>query len=182
MDFLREVGCTKLQGYYFTNPLPFDEIMRRHEQGVSLMLENPEEASYYEAIGRINLYDMALSATDTPESVTQYFNTFPMEVLESDESTFRIIRCNKTSRDVMDGSGTTGRIGATFSYADLQDAPDASVITAIRQCALSGERMFINERIGDHASVHALARRIAVNPVTGLNACLVVVLGIKRDN
>ncbi|MBR4529020.1 MAG: EAL domain-containing protein [Lachnospiraceae bacterium] len=182
VDFLKEVGCTKLQGYFFTNPLPFDEIMRRHEQGVSLMLENPEEASYYEAIGRINLYDMALSATDTPESVTQYFNTFPMEVLESDDRTFRIIRCNKTYRDVMDSSGATGRIGATFSYADLQDAPDASVITAIRQCALSGERMFINERIGDHASVHALVRRIAVNPVTGLNACLVVVLGIKRDN
>ena len=31
VDFLKEVGCTKLQGYFFTNPLPFDEIMRRHE-------------------------------------------------------------------------------------------------------------------------------------------------------
>jgi EAL domain-containing protein (putative c-di-GMP-specific phosphodiesterase class I) len=38
-DFLREIGCTKLQGYYFCKPIPFEEIVERYRSGRQIGFE-----------------------------------------------------------------------------------------------------------------------------------------------
>ena len=38
-EFLREAGCTKLQGFYFSKPIPLDEILARHRDGTLLEYE-----------------------------------------------------------------------------------------------------------------------------------------------
>ncbi len=65
VNFLREIGCTELQGYYYSKPIPFAEIVERNRTGRQIGFENPLEASYYEAVGRINLYDMAITTLYT---------------------------------------------------------------------------------------------------------------------
>ena len=56
--FLQEIGCSKLQGYYYSKPVPYQEILDRRKDGYSLLPENPEESAYYDSIGRVNLYDL----------------------------------------------------------------------------------------------------------------------------
>lgn len=65
VDFLRSIGCEKLQGYYYNKPLPYEECHRRcFEQ--DLLSETPAEALVMEKAGLVNIM------TDTPLSVFLY--------------------------------------------------------------------------------------------------------------
>ena len=44
VQFLREVGCGRLQGFYFSKPLSMEEIAERYRSGNSIELESFEEA------------------------------------------------------------------------------------------------------------------------------------------
>lgn len=43
MAFLREIGCAKLQGYYFCKAIPFEEIKKRAREGNQLRYDTAEE-------------------------------------------------------------------------------------------------------------------------------------------
>ena len=66
-DFLREIGCTMMQGYYFCRPIPFEKILERYQKGIQIGFENPEESGYYAAVGKINLYDLAILSNEDQE-------------------------------------------------------------------------------------------------------------------
>ncbi len=83
-EFLREVGCTKLQGYYFCRPISMEQILERYRKGVAIGFENPDEAEYFAAIGRINLYDLTAVSNDSSEKIANFFDTLPMAVVECD--------------------------------------------------------------------------------------------------
>ena len=40
--FLREVGCTKLQGFYYSRPIPMEEILERCRKGTFIGYEEPD--------------------------------------------------------------------------------------------------------------------------------------------
>jgi EAL domain-containing protein (putative c-di-GMP-specific phosphodiesterase class I) len=42
--FLRRIGCTKLQGYYYSKPITLEEIMQRSQQGTYLSYEDHAES------------------------------------------------------------------------------------------------------------------------------------------
>ena len=75
VEFLREIGCTKLQGYYYCKPIPPGEIVERYRKGIQIGYENPDESGYYEAVGKINLYDAAAMSREDREAIQQYFDT-----------------------------------------------------------------------------------------------------------
>ena len=62
--FLQEIGCSKLQGFYFSKPIPFDEQKERFSTENRLEYENMEESAYYESIGRVNLCDLDMIALE----------------------------------------------------------------------------------------------------------------------
>lgn len=55
-EFLRSVGCEKLQGYYFGRPEPVEELLAGMESG-RFTRESARLASYHDDIGKINLID-----------------------------------------------------------------------------------------------------------------------------
>ena len=40
--FLQEIGCSKLQGFYYCKPVPIKEIAERNRKGVQIGYENPK--------------------------------------------------------------------------------------------------------------------------------------------
>ncbi len=52
-DFLKKIGCEKVQGYYFGKPMPLEDTLHHCEmQGLSM--ETRDQQVYYDAIGRVD--------------------------------------------------------------------------------------------------------------------------------
>ena len=183
MEFLREIGCSKLQGFYYCKPIPFEEVLRRYDEGRQIGFENPEEAQYYATLGSVNLYDMSVIARDDEDaSLSNYFSTIPMAVVESDGSGYKLVRCNSSYRELRERIFGQCEIGRVFGY----DAPEGQIFkgfsSAIRQCGETGSRSIIDEELADGSTVHAFMRRLAINPVSGAKAIVIAILAvIEKD-
>jgi len=94
--FLQEIGCSKLQGYFFEKPLPMARILERYEKGFKFGYENPAESAYYESIGRVNLYDLAVIANEEENAFQNFFNTLPMGIIEINGDRVRFVRTNQS--------------------------------------------------------------------------------------
>ena len=181
VDFLAEVGCTKLQGYYFCKPISLEGILERYEKGMQIGFENPEESSYYEAIGRINLYDTAILQGEETGKFGQYFNTLPMALIEINDDYFQVVRCNSTYREFLTNTVGLPEVNAKTYDKDIEDCFGLAFLKALRRIAGSEERIFMEERLGSETTVRSFLRCAARNPVTGVTACSVVILGISQD-
>ena len=92
-EFLKEVGCTKLQGFYYCRPVSTEEILERYEKGTQIGFENPDEDKYYATIGRVNLYDQAVIAREaSSDGIRHYFDTLPMAIIEFDGEYSQTVR------------------------------------------------------------------------------------------
>ncbi|MCR5557087.1 MAG: EAL domain-containing protein [Butyrivibrio sp.] len=175
VEFLNEIGCTKLQGTYYSKPNSLEEIYERNRKGIQIGFENPEEVDYYEALGRVNLYDLATSKNDD-SSLKNYFDTLPMAIYEVGETSLSLVRANKSYREFV-GLALQGVEGKSeFSYKDYKDGAWGNSIKALRHCARDGKRAIMEERTLNGGIVQLFVRRIAVNPVTGVVAVAAVVL------
>ncbi|MBR3244677.1 MAG: EAL domain-containing protein, partial [Parasporobacterium sp.] len=97
--FLQEIGCSMLQGYYYCRPISYEQLLERYQKGEQIGYENPAEASYYEAIGQVNLYDLSVIAGNNEDSFQNSFNTLPMGIIEIQDDESRFVRCNQSYRD-----------------------------------------------------------------------------------
>ena len=181
VEFLAEVGCTKIQGYYYCKPISSDEVFRRYEEGRQIGFENPEESDYYSAIGKINLYDPSAAVSEERRAGNRYFDTLPMAILGIRDEEMSLLRCNNSYREFMEQTFGSINLYREARVPNLRDGMGVVFARAIRQCAKNGKRAFIEERIQNDTTIHALVRRIASNPVTGVTACNVIVLGIIKD-
>ncbi|MBQ7370541.1 MAG: EAL domain-containing protein, partial [Blautia sp.] len=80
--FLQEIGCSKLQGFYYAKPASLTELMENYQKETKLGYENPQESSYYDTIGRLNLFDLAVIASEETDGFRNFFHTLPMAVME----------------------------------------------------------------------------------------------------
>lgn len=181
-EFLKEIGCTKLQGYYYCRPIPMEEIMRRYEQGEQIGFENPDETDYYAAIGRINLYDQSIMGKGGEERFKHYFNTIPMAIYEIDEENFMITRSNRSYREFIQRYYSSLPLGTTVPFSVLQAAVGLRFTESVKQCREHGKRIFVSTETASGLTVHSLLRHIAINPVTGIAACAEVIIGVTDES
>lgn len=178
-DFLKDVGCTKLQGFHFCKPIPMEKILERYETGTQIGFENPLEAGYFSAIGSTNLFDMTV--TDSEEHFGDYFNTMPMAVLEIGKEKMSVIRSNQSYREFIRNNFDLTKVDVEERLDTMKSGRGAAFAKAIMQCAEDGKQVVTDERTKDGKRVHLFMRRIAVNPVTKVKALAVVVLGVADE-
>ena len=174
--FLQEIGCSKFQGFHFSKPMPLEVIQQKHREGVQTGHENPMESSYYETIGRVNLYDLSVIA-NTDENVFQNsFNTLPMGIIEVQDDKSRFVRCNQSYRDFIKRF-----FGLDLSYEGTAFTRYSTSFmnNIVKTCCERGVRAFYDEKMPDGSIVHSFARGIGVNPVSGNHAVAVAVLSIS---
>ncbi len=182
VHFLQEIGCTRLQGFYFCRPIPLETILERYEKAIQIGFENPDESAYYDMLGKVNLYDLGAVAIEGGGSAADefynYFNTIPMAIVEVNEDSIRYTRTNRAYRDFMRRkSGLMLTDEAARHGVEMSDAE--SVFRAmLLQCCSEGGRIFLDEKLPDSSNVHAFLRCLAVNPVTGTTAVAVAVLSV----
>lgn len=88
-DFLRRIGCEKLQGYLFGKPTPLEDFVRPDDFSYDLV-EDIDYMDYYHDIGEINL----LGSTPLRDKNMEVYNNLPIAIMELDGEKMRFIYVN----------------------------------------------------------------------------------------
>ncbi len=182
VDFLREIGCSKLQGYYFNKPIPMEKIFERYEKGFRFGYENPAESGYYETIGRVNLYDLAVISNEEVNAFQNFFNTLPMGILEFNGDRVQFIRTNQSYRDFLRRFFNLELTAEPQDYPVTFFGPGSAFMKLVQDCCKNDDRAFFDEQMPDGSVIHAFARKIGMNPVTGTAAAAIAVLSVSEPN
>ena len=176
--FLEEIGCAKQQGYYYSKPAPYEEILERYRSGeFKIGYENPDESSFFDSMGRINLYDLDVIAGDENENaIRNALQTIPMGIIEIKGDQFRFVRSNPSYRDFFRRLLGTDHLVLPQYYIPYHSATMHHIV---ENCCKQGIRTFYDERMSDGAMAHSFARRIGTNPVTGSWAVAIAVLSVS---
>ncbi len=176
-QFLQEIGCSKLQGYYYCKPIPLSEIIERNRKGIQIGYENQEESAYYEAVGRVNLYDLDVITSGEDGMFQHSFNTLPMGIVEIRGDAARFVRSNQSYRDFL----------RRFFDIELSGLGDAFIryhsgflCRVIQYCSEMSGRAFFDETMPDGYVVHTYIRRVSTNPVKGDIAAAIAILSITE--
>ena len=180
-DFLTEIGCTKLQGFLFTHPLSLADIIKRNETGTQIGFENPDETSYYEQLGKVSLYDLSISRNDD-DSLDNYFDTMPMAILSFSKTKAKYVRSNLSYKKFVESRLHPYNDLIEYDYESITPGPGYYSFNCMRQCALDGKRIIIDDRFAEGCNVQLFIRRIAVNPITEEAAVALVILSVSDDN
>ena len=177
--FLQEIGCSKLQGYYFDKPGPFSRVLQWCLENHNKEIENPAESGYYESIGQMNLYDLDVLAEGDENSIHNIFNTLPMGIIEVRDDSTRFVRSNQSYRDFIRRffGLELSRLGTGYAKYDV-----GFMLNIVKKCCEQGQRSFFDEKMPDGSTVHSFARRIGENPVTGDVAVAIAVLSIDSPD
>ena len=180
--FLREIGCSKLQGYYYSKPVSLETILEKHKSNTLIKNENPEESEYYESIGRVNLFDLGVIASEDTNALQHTFNTVPIAILEVKDGKANYVRISRSYLDFVKRFFNVDILQRQTGYGSLSTRYGQNYLSVIRQCCDTGNRIFFDEKMSDGSVVHAFARRISINPVTGSTAIALAVLSITEPD
>ena len=180
-EFLKEVGCTKLQGHYYCRAIPLDEIVRRNKTGALIGFEDPREKEYYSQLGNLNLYDISVSMADT-DALTDYFDTWPMVVAECSDDNISIVRCNSSFREFVTKHFPDSADRIDIKISEVTGKAGSYSLNTVLQCAKDGSTSIIEDRTADGRTLQLFIRKIADNPVTGVAAVMVVILSATDDS
>jgi len=172
--FLNRIGCDKAQGYLYSKPIPLEEMLDCYERGRGIRQEDPAQAEYYTTVGTTNLGDPAVIRNGALE-LHNASEAVPMAVLEKDGDTLRLLRCNRSYgeylRQIVDDAEIENREGEIYLMSP--------VLARMAEKAMKSENWIpVRERNEEGYTSRSYARRIAVNPVTGAAAIVLVVLAM----
>jgi diguanylate cyclase (GGDEF)-like protein len=88
VDFLREIGCEKIQGYFFGKPAPYEEVMH-HIKDQGIEVETQTMKAFYEKVGMVDFMtdrSLALFYDDGKKFKTIFVNREYWNDLESREA------------------------------------------------------------------------------------------------
>ena len=182
VQFLREIGCSKLQGFYYSRPIPFDAIQEMHKSSTLIENENPEESDYYENIGKVNLFDIGVVANEDNNDLQSTFSNIPIAVLELTDGEARYVRNNRVFQDF---AKRFFGIDIAEGQTDLRQTDNeiaSAWLSVVKQCGENGNRVFFDNTAPDGSVIHSFARRISINPVTGSTAVAIAVLSITEPD
>ena len=182
--FLQEIGCAKLQGYYFMKPAPPKQVIEKYTRDIHDGIEDLRQAAYYDTMGRVNLYDLSFLANKDDSVIKNTFDTVPMGIMEvnSEGDKVRYVRTNQSFRDFMKRAFGAELSDPDMEYSMLADGHGSDIMKAIAQCRSSDNRAFIDEELEDRSVVHSFLRRIVQNPVNGKDSFAIAVLSVTEPD
>lgn len=180
--FLQEIGCSKLQGYYFSKPMSFEAIREMNKTREILETENPDESDYYESIGRVNLFDLGVINNGNTDAFQNTFNNIPIGILEVNDSKARYIRCNHSFQEFYNRFLNFDIFEERIDLENPAKEYGPIFISAIKKCRNYGSNIFFEEDMPDGTVAHSFARQISINPITGSVAIAIAVLSVANPD
>ena len=153
VDFLRGIGCDRMQGYYFSKPLPYEELLEvLKEKNISF--ETKEDRLYYHHINRINL--LSPSPFTHIDAMEHHGGGIPLAILELQEDGNRVfLYQDEEFRDSLRVIGATSAMDAIQRLTHFGVLTREEIENFLRQTDLIGECEINFSVNGDLVSAHA---------------------------
>ena len=180
--FLQEIGCSKLQGYYYSKPIALQTFLEMDQKNALIENENPKESDYYESIGRVNLFDLGVIASGDDNAIQRSFNTVPIAVLEINGDKARYLRSNRSYQLFTKRFFNYDISNDPLDLKNPEGAKWSNYLSEVKQCCKSGNSIFFDGKASDGFVFHFFARRLHVNPVTGATAVAMAVLSVSKPD
>jgi hypothetical protein len=180
--FLQEIGCSKLQGYYYSKPISLQTFLEMDQKNALIENENPKESDYYESIGRVNLFDLGVIASGDDNAIQRSFNTVPIAVLEINGDKARYLRSNRSYQLFAKRFFNYDISNHLFDLKNPEGAKWSNYLSEVKRCCESGNSLFFDGKASDGFVFHFFARRLHVNPVTGATAVSMAVLSVSEPD
>ena len=104
-SYLRNIGCEKVQGFYFGRPMPYEAALDAlREKGITVEL--PRHRKYYDDIGRVDFLSAVpfLGQSEKKRLVTgRQLNSIPLALTELRRDSFSVLFCNSAYEEVVSG-------------------------------------------------------------------------------
>ncbi len=177
--FLQEIGCAKLQGYYYSTPISLPCILQVVDEVSRTGMEDPEEEAYYEVIGRANLYDFSEISNKEDTTFQNVYSMIPMGIVEINKDSVHYIRSNQSYRALVKRFFNTDLSGSQTVVTVSSTEYNSFFSKMLRQCSETGKPLLVDEYLEDGTILQSFLRKMSVNPKTGTAAVAVAVLSVS---
>ena len=110
--YLRDIGCEKVQGFYYGKPLPYEEAIA-HMQEKGIQIELPQDRHYYDEIGKIDILStvpfMTRGEYDAIGTAGQ-LNSIPLALAELSPDAFKVLFYNAAFAETARNAGMFTRV------------------------------------------------------------------------
>ena len=136
-EFLRNIGCEKMQGSLFGAPMPYLDCLR-HAQARGLAWEPPTHRAFYDAFGRVNLLSSGpFVGTEAPKTGRE-LNALPLALVELRGDEAKLLLTN----DAFDA------MAADMDFRVLFGESALTADAALRQLSVQLRRLLEEARSG----------------------------------
>ena len=178
-EFLREIGCSKIQGFYYSRPIPYESTEVIYNSGLMKGVEDPKESDYYSAISTLNLFDPTGIQSEGQNDFFSQYDTVPMVIAELNGDKASVLRCTNSFKELMAQNLKIDVDNTDFTNLDLGIREDM-YINAMKNSGTNEEGWAIIEQTTEDGKViHSYIKKLAENPITGATAYVAVGLVVK---
>ena len=139
-EFLKRIGCERLQGYLFGKPKPVEEMDFEAEYN----FEDCEDYSlnhYYDDIGEVNF----LGTTPLRDKTMEVFNNLPIAVIEIENERMSFLFANSAYVEVLSSIGIS-----SVAEADRRNTnPELTEVKRLMELARTAEKAYNHRAEGD---------------------------------
>lgn len=181
VKFLREIGASKLQGFYFAKPIPLGEWYDIYGANVGNRIEETGETEYYDAITKANVVEPEVNADYTWRS-NDFFGQLPTGILEfRGDGEVYVARYNRTFADFLLKAKYIEEIDLGNIMIKQKKIQDESFTKHLKECADSARWELLEGIKEGGMKLDLFTKFIGKNPITGAVAFEVVIIAIITD-
>ena len=156
MDFLKEIGCEKAQGYYYGKPQPLADTMK-HMESTGIMAENREMRGVFSKLGALD-----------------YLVETPMSIMTYENGVFKFLFANRQYEEQLRSLGFTSR----KEVEDASNNPQNPVYYTLRE----GEKMAYMSPCEMTYATHGVYVFVRGSLVADINGCHIYNLMLRNTH
>lgn len=161
-EFLRKIGCEKLQGFLFGKPEPF--TVAADENDKKKDIESPADSQYYRDIGQLNVLSYHPLNNGNPQ--LEVMNNQALAIIEVANEKMRYLFANQAYHRYNKSIGYETLEKSADTLNDRQDAHDCMFWDLIDKCRMS-KRIESMDFIISGMFVNIKGRHLATNYARG---------------
>ena len=176
-EFLRRVGCEKLQGFAFYRPMPLEDCLellgdtRTHA-------EIPDERDYYDPIGQVNIATPVAIDPDIAHSV-ELSGGMPAAIVEFRDGRVSYLHWNSSYLDYLQDIGMDSIENSTQQMNDHTRTQSQGFFRAAAYLRDKQEWLNLSFREGKDLCT-GMARRVAADEASGAVAFVYIAFNVTR--